>query len=1056
MFARSLHKALMLFIVMIVGHSGYLAAADGDLDPGFPGPGTILAESVPPDVLALQSDSKLLVASPDMEAIGGIPRRFIARLNVDGTVDSGFQPEVDGQVSSVVLQPDGKILIGGRFSVVNGQSRPGIARLNTDGTLDTTFDADLDDSIVNPDISVIELLATGELIIGGFFLGIGGEDIDNLALVDSTGAVDNSVDIAFNGSILDLAIQSDGKILALGFFTSVAGQSRYRLARFNTDWTLDASFNPLASGDGSFSRVVVDGGDRAILIGFIDSIGGVARPDIARLTTNGSLDASFAPGFGSFAILYDVLIDAAGKIVVAGSYETVNGVDRGGLARLNDDGSLDTTFVPEEVFSAWSLAIDDSGHILAGADLGADFPFEAKVGKFSGDGAQASGFTTELFESSLSVAVRTAAVDDLGRTYIGGTFTSLGGVARKNLARLNADGTLDASFQMDADYGVYDIQQDQNGRFLVAGDFRQIGGLERGRIIRLESDGSFDASFDPRINGSVRTIELLDDGGILVGGSGTFFLALPTPVIREGLIKIGANGVADASFDIDGIAPFFGADINAIQVEADGQIVIGGAFTAIGGESRPGLARLYSDGSLDTSFAPATNNTVKDLLLLDNGEMIVVGDFTQIASTPRNRIAKLDSTGAVLPTFIPDADDSVNFVLPDQDGKLLIGGDFTSIDGATAAKLSRLRASGFRDSEFSASADDTVLNAVPGSGDRPLIMGRFSQVNGQDRSRIARFTREVLAFSLSADQVEINEGDSGSRFFSFTVSPSTDLSGVVTIDFTVTPSGANPADINDFGFTFPLNSSITFDPDGGLLQDGPQGVFLPISGDTELEPDETFTVSISTEDDVVITPPISIEFTILNDEVDSDGDGVIDEADNCPNDNNPGQENTDGGPEGDACDTDDDGDGVDDATDNCPLIVNSAQADFDGDGQGDLCDADQDNDGVDNSVDIHPLNVKVCADVDTDGCDDCTRGIDGFGPLADFNPLNDGPDADGDGQCNISDTDDDGDETPDELDNCPLVANPGQEDSDGDGIGDACGTFCLPIKAGPKMLILCR
>ena len=147
--------------------------------------------------------------------------------------------------------------------------------------------------------------------------------------------------------------------------------------------------------------------------------------------------------------------------------------------------------------------------------------------------------------------------------------------------------------------------------------------------------------------------------------------------------------------------------------------------------------------------------------------------------------------------------------------------------------------------------------------------------------------------------------------------------------------------------------------------------------------------------------------TVCVEPPDSDGDGVDDVADNCPNVFNPGQEDTDG-------------DGLGDACDNCPLHFNPNQEDFDGDGVGDPCDQDYDGDGVPNDVDNCPL-IPNANQLDTDS--------DGVGDVCDNCPLHFNPDQGGDS---------DGDGFPDLCDNCPDVPNPDQLDTDGDGIGDVC------------------
>jgi len=169
------------------------------------------------------------------------------------------------------------------------------------------------------------------------------------------------------------------------------------------------------------------------------------------------------------------------------------------------------------------------------------------------------------------------------------------------------------------------------------------------------------------------------------------------------------------------------------------------------------------------------------------------------------------------------------------------------------------------------------------------------------------------------------------------------------------------------------------------------------------------------EDDEVDTSGCS------DDQVDPDADGICDPgapsdgpagctgSDNCPDDDNPDQEDLDEDGEGDVCDDDDDGDMVPDDDDNCPLIDNPDQTDNDDDGLGDACDPDDDNDGVLDDDDNCPLVANPDQlDTDDDGVGDACQG------------------------------DEDGDTVPNDDDNCPAVANADQADLDGDGLGDAC------------------
>lgn len=178
--------------------------------------------------------------------------------------------------------------------------------------------------------------------------------------------------------------------------------------------------------------------------------------------------------------------------------------------------------------------------------------------------------------------------------------------------------------------------------------------------------------------------------------------------------------------------------------------------------------------------------------------------------------------------------------------------------------------------------------------------------------------------------------------------------------------------------------------------------------------------------------------------LDADGDGVLDETDNCPQTANPSQVDADGDGAGDACDGDWDGDGALNTSDNCPVLANTDQVDRDLDGLGDVCDADLDGDGFTNASDNCPDVANDQTDLDSDSAGDaCDNDADGdlVNDATDNCPGVANPvqiDGDADGQGDDCDPDDDGDGVADATDNCPFMANAGQADFDADGEGDAC------------------
>jgi len=183
----------------------------------------------------------------------------------------------------------------------------------------------------------------------------------------------------------------------------------------------------------------------------------------------------------------------------------------------------------------------------------------------------------------------------------------------------------------------------------------------------------------------------------------------------------------------------------------------------------------------------------------------------------------------------------------------------------------------------------------------------------------------------------------------------------------------------------------------------------------------------------------------IDEDCDTDDDGIVNYLDNCPEDANPGQEDNDEDGFGDVCDDDDDDDGHFDGEDNCPLHPNPDQLDTDDDGEGDVCDSDDDNDGHPDHADncpLHPNPDQLDTDDDGEGdvCDSDDDN-DGHPDHADNCPLHPNPDqldTDFDGEGDVCDSDDDNDGHPDHADNCPLHPNPGQEDNDDDGEGDVC------------------
>lgn len=195
--------------------------------------------------------------------------------------------------------------------------------------------------------------------------------------------------------------------------------------------------------------------------------------------------------------------------------------------------------------------------------------------------------------------VRSIAVQPDGKLVIGGDFTSYNGTPRNYLARLNADGSLDLSFNIGtgANGIIYSVYLQPDGKIVAGGDFFTFNGTSRGRIVRVNTDGSLDAAFNPGTgtNGSVLTCTPQQDGKLVISGSFTSF----NGTSRNNIARLNVDGSMDTGFN-----PGSGANdwIRTHLIQLDGKIFICGDFSSYNGVGRVRIARINTDGTNDASF----------------------------------------------------------------------------------------------------------------------------------------------------------------------------------------------------------------------------------------------------------------------------------------------------------------------------------------------------------------------------------------------------------------------------------------------------------------------
>ena len=371
------------------------------------------------------------------------------RLNPNGSVDQTFTPvtvtEV-GKVFAAARQSDGKVILAGTFTLMNGVPRTSIARVRADGSLDTSFD--------------------------------GGTGFD----VPPT----------------QMRVQADGKILAIGSFASYNGSPRSGMARINGNGTLDTAFTPTVT---NVRAMALQSDGRIVIGGSFTSVNGVTRAYLARLLPTGELDSSFVPVIGCCDV-NDLLIQPDGKIVIGGGFSGVDGFSRPNLARLTANGALDQTLTAtpttgENVVT--KVAIQPNGKYLTAVA-------NSEIRRRNSDGSLDASFSSIVFQGAGSPRIDSIFVDVDGSFFVGGSFALVNGGDRPNIARFSADGVQDAQFfPAGTDGSVRTIIGDVAGRIIIGGEFARINNVVRAGVARLvlRRPATFDFDGDGRSDISV-------------------------------------------------------------------------------------------------------------------------------------------------------------------------------------------------------------------------------------------------------------------------------------------------------------------------------------------------------------------------------------------------------------------------------------------------------------------------------------------------------------------------------------------------------------------------
>lgn len=535
-----------------------------------------------------------IILSGNFTEFNGFSTNKIVRLNQDGSIDASFNigTGFNNDVNAMLQQPDGKIILGGKFTSYNGNTANRIIRINEDGTPDTDF---LSGTGFSADaVQTIKMDSFGNIMVGGSFKGsYDNKEVNRVAFLNSNGTLKTDFDIGSgpgSASVFAFANASDGSWYIGGSFSVFDGQNQGRLAKVNSDGEHDTGY--LASGvgfDNTVQKVLSLENKKTMVFGSFTKFNGILAPRIIRLLENGLSDNSFNSGkTGANNLIKTVVVQSDNKIVLGGNFTKYNEKTCNRIVRILPDGEIDNTF--------------NTG----------------------------SGFKSQVYALCMQE----------NKIIVAGNFTTYNDAPVGRIVRLMEDGSRDPGFNagLGADAIIEAVLNQPDGKILVAGRFNTFDGQSFSRLVRLNYDGTIDNSFrvGDGFDKYVYTIALQSDNKIIIGGSFVTY----NGVSQKRILRLNTNGSLDTTFESG--TGFSNADVLSLLVQPDDRILVGGNFSGTyKGHTSIRLIRLLKSGDYDSSFRATLNGKVNTMSFTSDQKLMIGGDFNSVSGVVKHRIALL-------------------------------------------------------------------------------------------------------------------------------------------------------------------------------------------------------------------------------------------------------------------------------------------------------------------------------------------------------------------------------------------------------------------------------
>jgi hypothetical protein len=593
-------------------------------------------------------------------------------------------PEVEGQVSVVVSDGDGGWYIGGTFTSVGGTDRNNIAHITSLGTVDEGFDPN-----VNATVESLVLSSDGSILYaGGGFSYVNNEEVSRggVAAFDTETGVATDFDIPDpDGAVRALVLSPDDTILFIsGSISNVGAYPRRRVAAFDTDTSEVLDFDPAPNSSAGVALAYDDG---------VVYMGGPNMTSVNNYTyaqefifDTTAEQKSLLPTVngGNPAV---AVSDGDGGWYVGGNFTnlTAQNTARNRLAHILADGTVDPNFDPDLDSSVISLALSSDGEILyAGgyfSTVNGGATTRNKVAAFYTETGVATDFDPNIEGGANAIALS----PDDGTLYVTGNFQTVNGATtRHGAAAFDTDTSVATSF--DPDLG--DSFQAGSSMVLagsvvyISGDFTEVNGdTTRNRFASFDATTGEVTAFNPNVNDTINEIAV--DGSVVYAGG--YFSTVNGGTTRNRLAAFDATTGTVTSFDA-GISEF--DSVTSIALSEDGSLVyVGGNISMVNDDvERLGIAAFDTTTSLVTDFDPGftgSNSGISEIAV-DGTALYIGGSFSLSEYVERNGVAAVDATTGIATDFDPNVNGSVYSLLLSPDGETLyVGGTFGDVNGGT-------------------------------------------------------------------------------------------------------------------------------------------------------------------------------------------------------------------------------------------------------------------------------------------------------------------------------------------------------------------------------------